>query len=470
MHHYPHGGLKEDTVITGGRETTRWHRSATGWWHFVGVAGLVLLMLGGLLASAVHATGATEAETPDGQGFLLVADTAERRLYVYRVPDMILTGAIDNVLLGVHLGTLTLPDGRILLSDDATKELLALRIDDDGVPVVVNRTAATLGQRAVWGSTDPEFRYFAVASEIANSEEQIINLVDLQTFENTPVPVEMHAEEEAHPYLGERPLTLFVGLGGVMQSYRVADLIRPGSPAPASETVIDLGAHGLVISPKTSRLGIATRAGFNVVDTDCAEFGSQVCSTVNIPWDVDGRVGGQNFRPRLAYDGVTALGVIAGPVATPEQWADTPQDIHGLNLQTLEAHRFRLGNGIVPRFALSQACAIFVTVHPYGDELHLLDVRPKSKTYLKRIGTVDLEPLSNGPVAGQPTTGREARFVAVTPDGRYAFATHGGDGKISVIDTLTLSVTQIGVPTALRGGGYITAVQPDAPVVDLIAR
>ena len=456
-------------MITGGRETTQWHRSGTGWRRFVGVAGLVLLMLGGLLAPSVHATGATEAEAPDGKGFLVVADTVERRLYVYRVPDMIKTGELDHVLLGTHLGTLTLPDGRILLSDDATKEILALRIDD-GVPVIVNRTAATLGQRAVWGSTDPKFRYFAVASEIENSDEQVINLVDLQTFENTLVPVEMHAEEEAHPYLGERPLTLFVGLGGVMQSYKVADLIRPGSPAPTSETVIDLGAHGLVISPKTRRLGISTGAGFNVVDTDCAALGARVCFTVDIPWDLDGRAGGQNFRPRLAYDGVTTLGAIAGPVATPAQWADTPQDIHVLNLRTLEAHRFRLGNGIVPRFALSQAFAVFVTVHPYGDELHLLDVWLKSKTYLKRIGTVDLEQLSNGPVAGQPTTGREARFVAVTPDGRYAFVTHGGDGKISVIDTATLSVTQVVVPTALRGGGYITAVQPDAPVVDLIAR
>jgi hypothetical protein len=321
-------------------------------------------MLSGLLAQAAHATEVTETEAPDGHGFLLVGDTVERRLYVYRVPDMVKTGELDNVLLGTHMGTLTLPDGRILLSDNAAEEILALRIDDDGVPVVVNRTAATLGQGAVWGSTDRKFRYFAVASGVENSEEQIINLVDLQTFENTPVPVKMHAEEEAHPYLGEQPLALFVGLGGVMQSYRVADLISHASPAPASETVIDLGAHGLVISPKTSRLGISTRAGFNVVDTDCAEFGSPVCSVVNIPWDIDGRVGGQNFRPRLAYDGVTALGAIAGLVATPEQWADTPQDVHVLNLKTLGAHRFRLGNGIVPRFALSQAFAIFVIVHP----------------------------------------------------------------------------------------------------------
>src|SRR6266540_4933839 len=256
----------EDTVTTEGRWMTRTHRCATGWWRVMGCAGLALMMLGGLLALSTYATGAAEAEaaeivtgaSPAGHGFLLVADTAAKRLYVYRVPDMVLTGELDNVLLGTHLGTLALPDGRILLSDDAAKEILAVRIDDDGVPEVVNRAAATLGRRAVWGSTDPKFRYFAVASEIENSDAQVINLIDLQTFENTPVPVEMQADEEAHPYLGERPLTLFVGLGGEMQSYKVADLIGHGTAAPTSETVVDLGAHGLVISPKTSRLGIST--------------------------------------------------------------------------------------------------------------------------------------------------------------------------------------------------------------------
>jgi YVTN family beta-propeller protein len=57
-----------------------------------------------------------------------------------------------------------------------------------------------------------------------------------------------------------------------------------------------------------------------------------------------------------------------------------------------------------------------------------------------------------------------------TPDGRYAFVTHGGDGKVSVVDTERLSVQQVRVPTALRGGGYITAVQKGAEPVDLMAR
>src|SRR3989442_10691482 len=103
---------------------TRSDGCATVWRRVVGCVGLVLMILGGLLALSAYATGA-EAEaaevatgaSPAGHGFLLVADTAEKRLYVYRVPDMALTGEFDNVLLGVHLGTFALPDGRILLSD-----------------------------------------------------------------------------------------------------------------------------------------------------------------------------------------------------------------------------------------------------------------------------------------------------------------------------------------------------------------
>src|SRR4249920_897913 len=106
----------EDTVTTEERWMTRSHRCATGWRRVVGCAGFALMMLGGLLALSAYATGAeaeaaaaVTAAAPAGHGFLLVADTAAKRLYIYRVPDMVLTGELDNVLLGVHLGTLTLP-------------------------------------------------------------------------------------------------------------------------------------------------------------------------------------------------------------------------------------------------------------------------------------------------------------------------------------------------------------------------
>ena len=429
------------------------------------LCGIILLAL---IGCTTKSTKASADAFPNGNGFLLVADVAMQHLYVYRLPDMVMTGEVPNVHLGAHMGTLTLPDGRILLSDDTAKEILALRIDNFGVPTIVNRVAVTIGLRAVWASTDPQFQYLAVSSQISDST---VNLIDLQTFENTEFPVEMEAEEETHPYLGGQPPSLFVGLGGVMRSYNVDELIRDGGMAePTSETPLDFRSHGLVNSPEARRLGITTQAGLNVIDTDCAALDKPVCETENVPWDIDGRQGGQNYRPRLASDGITVLGAIAGAAPSPEQWADTPQDVHVVNMKTLEAHRFPLGTGIIPRFALSQTYAVFVTIHPYGDELHLLDVRPMSSTYLKWVGAVFLNPLSNGPVDGQPTTGRERRFVGVTPDGRYAFATHGGDGKISVIDTVSLEVMEMAVPTTLQGGGYMTAYQPGAPITDIIAR
>jgi hypothetical protein len=74
-----------------------------------------------------------------------------------------------------------------------------------------------------------------------------------------------------------------------------------------------------------------------------------------------------------------------------------------------------------------------------------------------------LVPSAHATEAAEAVTG-------ASPAGHYAFATHGGDGKLSIVDAATLSVTQTVVPTALQGGGYITVIQPGACVVDLIAR
>ena len=90
----------------------RWHGLVTGWRRCVGCVGLAVLILGGLLVPERTPHGrrrATPEASPSGRGFLLVADTAEQRLYVYRVPGMRLTGEVHGVLLGAHCGTLTLP-------------------------------------------------------------------------------------------------------------------------------------------------------------------------------------------------------------------------------------------------------------------------------------------------------------------------------------------------------------------------
>jgi len=74
------------------------------------------------------------------------------------------------------------------------------------------------------------------------------------------------------------------------------------------------------------------------------------------------------------------------------------------------------------------------------------------------------------PVAGQPTAGRERRFVAVTPNGRWAFASHGGDGKVSLVDTGNHSIREFAVPTPLRGGGYLVGINLSFFPTDLMGR
>lgn len=105
------------------------------------------------------------------------------------------------------------------------------------------------------------------------------------------------------------------------------------------------------------------------------------------------------------------------------------------DLRTKTAKRFTMGQSVAPRFASGDGLAVFVTVHPGGDKLRLLDVRPGSGTYLQFTGEVALSPMTNGPVAGQSTAGRERRFLAAMPHGHFAFASHGGDGKVSMVDT-----------------------------------
>jgi hypothetical protein len=59
------------------------------------------------------------------------------------------------------------------------------------------------------------------------------------------------------------------------------------------------------------------------------------------------------------------------------------------------------------------------------------------------------------------------RLCVTQPDGRFAFVTHGGDGKVSMVDTAPLEVTEFTVPTALVGGGYVAGFKRGVKPVDM---
>ncbi|MGQ0678758.1 MAG: hypothetical protein ACT4OM_03710 [Actinomycetota bacterium] len=421
--------------------------------------------------------------------FVLVADPLERKVFVYRVPGLQLTGVLHDVGLGVpgtganvglgsatHSGTIILPGGRILTTDDVKQEILEIRVDALGRPAVARRVAAELPDDGAWSAVDPAFRYFAVSSGKDDSTG-IVNLVDLATFRNTVTEFPLSLPEEVHPYLVGSPPSLFVSLGGKIQSFKVSDLLK-GIKAPTSEVVVGTGSHGSFVSARTSTVGIVTDAslGLDVIKVACGRIPRLLCpnptleTKSTIPWAADGLSGGRNARPRLTNDGGSVLGVASAPAAGPALWPEVRNDVHVADLLLGTARRFTMGLGVSSRFANSNDFAVFSTVHPDGDKLRLLNVRPRSANYLEFAGEVALAPMTNGPVAGQSTAGKERRFVAVTPRGGYAFASHGGDGKVTMVDTRTLGAREFSVPTPLKGGGYLVGIDLGFVPADLVGR
>jgi len=85
-------------------------------------------------ASPTTADAAASREvTPpgDGDGFLLVSDTAAETLYVFDLPEMVQTDSLE-MKLGAHGGVVTLSDGRVLFHDEKAGAFVALTIDDKG--------------------------------------------------------------------------------------------------------------------------------------------------------------------------------------------------------------------------------------------------------------------------------------------------------------------------------------------------
>ena len=309
-----------------------------------------------------------------------------------------------------------------------------------------------------------------------------MNLIDLKTFRNTRFEVAMNnPSEDLHPYLGGKsqpgkPRTLFLATGGKMEAFRVRDVLDGLPTTSASSIRIGEGNHGNFISPETNTLGITTANGLDVIG--CGVFCSSLRSRATVSWDASGLTGGQGFRPRLGFDGKSVQNTIGLYPDDPAAWADARQLLHVTDLRRKRAKLVFVGNGTSQRgFAdapTSSRFLAYILVHPKGDvredELKLIDVRPKSPRYLRVARTAQLEQMTNGPIAGVPTEGKEQRFGAITPDGRYAFATHGGDGKVSMVNTSTMRVTQFPAPTALRGGGYATAFELGFKPVDLMGR
>ncbi len=433
----------------------------------------VLVALVALAFALVPGLTSPATAAPRHQQYLVVADPAAESLHVYRTSDLKHTGSLDDIGISGHAGTVRLPDGRLIVIDDTHGRVDAIDVSSKGRPRIVDSVdiPGEEWEGATWAATDRKQRYLVFAGE-GDDATSPISVVDLTTFDihQIQVPVAPDATgnvAETQVYLAGRPLQLVYTTGGQFHTVPLADVLAGHEPKVTSTAPVGPSTHGPVVARNGNAVFSTTATGF-----DGARLGGATLTNPRtVPYSST-RTLVHNYRPRMASDERNVWGAVAENTGlTPEQWADTRNDVDIIDSVGFTSRLVRLPDGVISRLAISDTYAAVSTIHPDGDVLTLLDASAGSAGYGRIVGTVALSPSTGGPVAGSPTTGTEPHFVTLDPQGKQAFVTNGGDGKLTVVDTKTRQVTKtIDTPTPLTGGGYLTVVDKDAPVHDLIAR
>lgn len=411
-------------------------------------------------------------------GHLIVGDIAAAKLYVYGAPELSLVATFDDVAVGAHAGIVALADGRVLVPDDRSKQLVVLRLGQ-GAPTVERRVPMPipLPSRYAWAAADPRGEVFAAANLDSDEAVKLLTLVDLRTYAAKQFRIDVGAADaELNLAMGGDPEpVVLLHLAERVDAYRVADLMRPETKInaildeaikPTSTLPLARGGHSDSYSAPTSKWTGSTLRGFEIATLR----GGTLAGHRTLSWEADERGGGRNARQRLTHDGRHVFGPLNASVP-PAQWAEAEVDLHWVDLASETTKRVPLARGAVGRGGVSRRLAVYASIHPDGDHANLVDVDPASPSFRQVAARVPLPKLANGPAQGKPTAGTEGRHSAITPDGRLAFVTHGGEGRISVIDTAAKAVVRtIETPTPLRGGGYVVGVQPGAGSADFSAR
>lgn len=430
------------------------------------LAVLVAAATSGLLASPASAA-------PRSGEYLLAADPAAEAVHVYRTSDLKRTGSLEGVGIASHAGTLQLPDGRVIMIDDKNATVDAVRITANGKPRIVDQAKIPGNgwEGATWAAADASLHYLAFSGEGADTQAPV-TIVNLTSFAISQVQVPTEADSsgsvpETQVYLAGRPLQLVVTTGGQFRAAPLSTVLAKHAFTPTSTAPVGAGTHGPVVSRRGDRVFSTTADGFSGANIPGNSLGSPRSVAYSSSRDVV-----QNYRPRLAVDGRTVWGSAAEDTGlTPEQWADTRNDVNVIDTSTFTSRLVRLPDGVASRLALSKRYAAVATTHPDGDVLTLLDSRSSSPTARRIVGTIALPAASGGPVEGKPTTGTQSHFVALDASGSRAYISNGGDGRIVVVSTKDRSIVRtIKTPTALDNGGYLTVVKKGTALADLVAR
>lgn len=427
------------------------------------------------LACAVLLSAATTAWAGK-DGYLIVADPVAEKLYVYHLPTLELAAEFEGLRLGTHAGFLPLKGDRVLFVheenlEEGEGELIVLKLNLRGQPAIIGR--APVGAPASHIAVHPKMTYTVAGSD---DEERKLSIVDLRPLSSTAYDtlafVSIDSLDPGVAIGGTPPVVYhrFINedfTAGRLEAFPLANLLA-GDFTPTGQVSLETPPHGEVISHKLKRFCSAIVEGFACTDI----VGDSLLPGGLLPYDTAERSGGQAFFARLADDQRFLYSYLRDST-TGDTWPEAQNDAYIADLQSNQVTRLPLGPGWLFRFALSKRFALYNIVHPDGNAAHLLDTNPRSAAFLQVVATIPLDPPSipldpNIPAFQQ---GHAARRTAITPDGRWGFVSHGGEGVISVIDTAAEQVTRkLEIPTSLEGGGYLVAVQPRMKLGDTIGR
>ncbi|MFT4040665.1 MAG: hypothetical protein QM692_20970 [Thermomicrobiales bacterium] len=421
------------------------------------LAALLALLLVSLPGAPALAQATPTA--PAAAGALYVADPAAAALHAFSLTNGDLLDTLEGVSINAHAGFLPLPDGRLLLIDDAADELIAVTLSGDTLAITGR---ASVPDAVSHFAVDPAITHVIVG---AANDDAPLTLVDLADWSTQALDVEAG---EAGVMLGGDPLTIFHRNDALLrvETYPATAFVD-GAATPTATVATGAFGHGEAIDHARSHLYMATDDGVDVV----AFSPETLTYETTWPWEADGREGGRAYFARLSPAGSHLITYVANRTAPEAEWGDYENDLYLVDLETGEVTRRELAPGLVYRFALAGNAALFHAIHPDGDTALIVDADPASATFGQTLHTVPLPPLADGPVAGASPWEAESRATAISPDGATGFVSQGGEGRIHVIDIATGEITgEITTPTDLSGGGYLIAVQPGAPLADTIAR
>ncbi len=427
-------------------------------------------------AQGVHVQATPEAtpvttQTAAGDGrFLFVGDRTQSSVAVYTISGFELAGTLDEVTFGTHGGSLLLPDGRLVFADTTNDEIVALSVEADGVPSISQSVSANLGGGVAWIAASPTLSHVAIGTRQDSEESQFLNIVDLDTFENTSLEFELNEPEELTAWLLNDPLNVYVALGGQIKSYLLDDLIT-GNTEPLNTVEVELGSHGGATDAANARIFYTTApgTGFEVLDVQNGptEYLTQ------IPWDVDGFTGGRNARPRVTADGEHIVDLLAPGLDDPTLWADNINSNHVTNMADLSAVRIEMGTGNFGyRAGLSDRYAIWAGYNADGGTIYLIDADASSATFGSVTATMPVATPTNAAVAGQDVTDKDTYATAITADSRYGFVSINGDRLVKVFDLEQLiEIAEISIDLPLSGyDGFLAIIETGVTPVDLWGR